>query len=67
MARTPKDTVNDLIRRIAQVCGTCKHGQGKGRGLVCTRKHQCPSKNVRRWLKELGQIQNSIEGCLKKS
>jgi len=66
MARPRKQTVNDLIRKIAQVCGTCKHGQGKGRGLVCTRKHQCHSKNVRGWLKELEQMQNSMEGCLKK-
>jgi len=44
---------NELIRKIAQTCAGCPHGQGPGRGLVCTRKRICPSKNVKRWLKEL--------------
>lgn len=57
MSRT--DTVeNELIRKIAQVCGRCKFGQGKGVGLRCIKKGPCHSKNVKRWLVELQEIEN---------
>ena len=48
---------NELIRKIAQTCGRCKFGQGKGVGLQCTKKGPCYSKNVKRWLKELQELE----------
>jgi len=48
---------NELIRKIAQSCGQCKFGQGKGVGLVCTKtRGQCPNKKVKKWLKELEKL-----------
>jgi len=51
--KTKERARNDIIRDIARVCGACPHGQGKGQGLVCTRKRSCPRKKVKKWLKEL--------------
>jgi hypothetical protein len=53
-----KDEKNELVRKILQVCGTCSHGQGPGRGLVCSQKGgQCHSKRVQRWLKEIKELE----------
>jgi hypothetical protein len=50
---------NELIRNIAQACGQCKFGQGKGVGLVCPKtRGQCPNKKVKKWLKELEELKN---------
>ena len=45
----------EIILKILQVCGACKYGQGKGPGLVCTKKGPCHSKRVKRWIKELDE------------
>ena len=41
---------NELIRQILQICGGCNYGQGKGTGLVCTRKRPCSNKRVKQLL-----------------
>jgi putative lipoic acid-binding regulatory protein len=49
---------NELVRKILQVCAGCAHGQGKGRGLVCEQNPgKCHSKRVRRWLKQIEQLE----------
>lgn len=49
------DEIREVVRKVLQVCASCPHGQGPGRGLVCHQyPSRCHSKRVKRWLKQLG-------------
>lgn len=51
------DEKNELVRKILQVCATCSHGQGKGRGIVCDQyPGKCHSKKVKQWVKRIEEI-----------
>jgi len=59
-AVNPKDA-NELTRLILQACGSCKFGQGRGRGLVCTKKGPCHKARVKHWMQLIEKQEVSYE------
>lgn len=50
---------NELIRQIVQVCAACKHGRTR---MVCRRNQsQCHNRQIRKWLKQIQEINNKKE------
>ena len=46
--------LNELIRKVAQVCATCRVGRAR---MACHKK--CHNARVRKWLKQIEQIQQN--------
>ena len=53
------DERNELVRQIVQTCAACKHGRAN---LICRQNQsQCHSPKVRKWLKQIQEIQKQKE------
>ena len=54
-----RSELNELIRNVIQACAVCRHGRAM---MVCRRNiGQCHNAKVRKWLKQIQEIQNEQE------
>jgi len=50
--------INELVLKIAQVCSQCGHSKFILGRFECDRKKsECHSKRVRKWLAEIGRLE----------
>lgn len=50
--------IDEVERKIVEVCIQCPHAKRVGQAFVCDRKRsQCHSKRVRRWLAEIKALE----------
>ena len=54
-----RNELNELVRKVIQACAVCRHGRAT---MVCRRNlSQCHNSKVRKWLKQIEQIQKQKE------
>lgn len=58
-----QERIDELERRIFQVCASCEHNKWVTGHFECDRKRsQCHSKRVLRWLDEIKRLEAGNEG-----